>query len=104
MGAWSYTNRAGFILKGNTDNQDIGLLEVLWKVMEAVIGTRIKKTMNFYDVLHGFFEGRGTSISIMEIKLAQKLASVDQDPLFLVLLYLRKLYDNLHRGCLFQTL
>ena len=40
----------------------------------------------------------------MELKLAQELASVDQDPLLLVLLDLRKAYGNLYRGGLLQTL
>ena len=40
----------------------------------------------------------------MDLKLAQELASVDQHPLFLVLLDLIKTYDNLDWGRLLQTL
>ena len=37
------------IPKGNTDNQGIGILEVLWKVMEDIIDTRIKKAVESHD-------------------------------------------------------
>ena len=40
----------------------------------------------------------------MELKLAQELASMEQDPLSLVLLYLSKVYNNLDRRRLIQTL
>ena len=48
-----------FILihKGNVDNQGIGILEVLWKVMEAIIDALIKKAVASHDVLHGFCVG-----------------------------------------------
>ena len=72
--------------------------------MGVVIDTRIKKAVTFHDVLHGFHIGRGMGTSIMELKLAQDLASVDQDPIFLVFLDLRKSYDNLYHGYLLQTL
>ena len=42
--------------------------------------------------------------AILELKLAQELDSINQDPLFLVLLYLYKVYDTLERGCLLTTL
>ena len=40
----------------------------------------------------------------MDLKLAQELASVDQHPLFLVLLELSKTYDNLDWGRLLKSL
>ena len=55
------------IPKGNIHNEHIGILEVPWKVMESIIDTRIKKSMAIHCVLHGFFAGRGTRTSIMEL-------------------------------------
>ena len=46
----------------------------------------------------------GAGNSIMEIKIAQELSSVDQDPLLLLFLQLRKAYTNLEQGKLLQTL
>ena len=46
-------------------------MDVMWKVVEAVIYIRIKIVVQFHDVLHMFCAGTGTGIAIMEIKLAQ---------------------------------
>ena len=92
------------IPKDNTDTQGIRLLEILWKVVEAVIDTYIKKEVMFRDVLYGFFSGRVTGTDIIDLNLVQELARVDQEPLFLVFLHFYKSYDNLDRGRLLQTL
>ena len=49
--------------KGNADTWGIGILEVVWKVVEAVIDTWIKSVVQFYDVMHCFCAGRGTAIT-----------------------------------------
>ena len=43
------------ILKANVDNQGIGLIEVVWEVVEAVIDTQIKSVVQFKYILQGFF-------------------------------------------------
>ena len=43
-------------------------------------------------------------MSIMELKLAQELASIDQDPLFLIFLDLRKDYGTMDRDRILITL
>ena len=90
--------------KVNADTQGIGWFDVLWKVMESVINTQIKMVMNLHDVLHGFLASRVTGIAIMELKMVQELASIDQDPLFLVFLDLQKAYDTLDYSRLLHTL
>ena len=50
------------IPKGNEDTQGIGLLEVLWKVIEDIIDTLIKKEVMFHEALHRFCAGRGFRI------------------------------------------
>ena len=47
------------IPKINSDTSWIGFLKVLWKVVEAIIGTHIKKDVDFCDVFHGFSARRG---------------------------------------------
>ena len=42
------------IPKGNEDTQGIGLLEVVCNVVEAMIYTRIKTEVQYYNVLLGF--------------------------------------------------
>ena len=50
-----------------------------------------------HDVLHGFRAGRGMGTAILDLKLAQDISIIDQDPLFLVFLDLRKAYDIVDR-------
>ena len=69
-----------------------------------MIDTRIKKLVTLHKLLHGFCAGRGTGTAIMELKLAQDLAIMDQNPLFLLLPDLRKVYENLYRGWILKTL
>ena len=80
------------------------LIEVVWKVAEAVTDIQIKSVVKFHDVFHGFCAWRGTRTNIMELKVLQELEIVDQDPLLLVFLDLRKAYGKLYRGRLPNTL
>ena len=50
-----------------------------------------------------FCTGRGTGTATVELKLAQELASVYQDPILLIFLDLRKMYDNLDRVRILKT-
>ena len=79
-------------------------MEIVWKVVEVMIYNHIKTVVQFHDFLHGFCAGRGAGTAIMELKIVEYLASVDQDPLFLVFLDLRKSYDILDRWRLLQLL
>ena len=92
------------IPKGNTDTWLIGLLKTLWKVVEEINNTYMRTSISFHDVLHGFRAGKGTCISILDIKLAQELASVYKEPLLLVFIYLQKTYANVDRGRFLTTL
>ena len=92
------------IPKGNTDTRGIGLLGVVWKVVEAVIDTRIKTGVQFDDVSHGFVAERGARNAIIELKLSHDLEIMDQYSLFLVLIDLRKDCDNLEFGRLLKKL
>ena len=78
------------ITKGTTDTRGIGLLETLWNVVEVMINTRLRASLQIHNVFYGFRTGRGIGTAIMELKLTQELSSIDQDPLFLVFLDLRK--------------
>ena len=49
----------------------------------------------FHNILHGFWEGRGTGNAALEAKLLQQLMAMREEVLFEVLLDLRKAYDTL---------
>ena len=90
--------------KANVDIRGIGMIEALCKVLEAIIDTRIKTVVVLHDALHVFCTRRGTGAAMMEIKIAQDLASINQDSLFLVFLDICKAYETLERSQLIQEL
>ena len=64
------------IPKVNSDTQEKGLLEVIWKVMDAINDTRIKKSVKFHAILRGFCAGRGMGTDIVELNIVEDLTSV----------------------------
>jgi hypothetical protein len=82
---------------GGGDYRGIGLLDPIWKVVEKVMVARFS-VIKLHDCLHGGLPGRGTGTAIMEVKLQQQLAWVEQAPLYQIYLDLRKAYDALDQG------
>ena len=87
-----------------TKTRGIGLLETLWKVEEVLIDTYLHASLQLQDVLHGFRDRRGRGMSLQELNIYQEITSIDQDPLFLVFLDLRKAYDTVDQEHLIITL
>ena len=56
-----------------------------------------KKPIPLHDALHGFRQERGCGTGIMEAKLVQQLAFLEQCPLYRTFLDLRKAYDAMDR-------
>jgi hypothetical protein len=54
--------------------------------------------IQFHHSLHGFRQGRGTSIASIEAKFRIQLATLHQRPLYDIFLDLHKAYDSLDRG------
>ena len=85
------------IPKGNSgDYRGIGLLEVIWKLIERVLDERMS-AIEVHDSLHGFRAKRGGGTGIMEAKLAQQLAWIEQVPLYGIFIDLRKAFDAMDR-------
>ena len=80
--------------KPNGGTRGIGLLEVVWKLMEAIIDTRVKNAVQFHDCLHGFRAKRGTDTAIIEAKLIQQLASLFGVALFDCFIDLKEAFDS----------
>ena len=73
--------------KGEGDYRGIGLLDPCWKVVEKIMVCRLAAI--------GGLPKRGTGTAIIEVKLAQQLAWMEQEPLYQVFVDLRKAYDHL---------
>ena len=91
------------ITKGNMDTQGSGLLESLFKMVYPIINTRLRLSICLQDALNGFRTGRGTGTEILELNMAQELDIIDQDPMFLVFLYLCKAFGNVYCGHLLSV-
>jgi Reverse transcriptase (RNA-dependent DNA polymerase) len=87
------------IPKGVPDQyRGIALLEVIYKLISAIITKRINSNIHFHEAIHGFRKFRGTGTAIIEMKLRMQLAQRTTEPLFMIFLDLKKAYDTLDRG------
>ena len=84
------------IPKGGRDYWGIGLLEPIWKIVEQVMDKRLN-AIKLHESLHGHQNGRGTGTAIIEAKLAQQLAHLEQHPFFGIFLNLNKAFDAMDR-------
>jgi hypothetical protein len=90
--------------KGNSgDFRGIGLLDPVWKVMEKILDGRLAN-LECHDCLHGFLANRGCGTAILETKLAQQLAFLEQAPMYGGFIDLRKAFDAMDRGRCIQIL
>ena len=64
------------IPKGIKEYRGVGLVEVMWKVVAAILHLRLTTAVTYHDVLHDFWAGRGTGIATLEAKLLQQLAAM----------------------------
>ena len=91
--------RAMFLIpKGKKDYRGFGLVEVMWKVVAAILNHRLMDSITFHDFLHGFQEGCGTGTATLEAELLQQLAALREEVLYVIFLDLHKAYDTLYRS------
>ena len=69
------------LTKGKKYYHEICLVEVMWKVVVAIINIRLKASIAFHDFLRRFRVGRGTGTATLEAKLLQKLATLREEVL-----------------------
>ena len=86
------------ILKGGKEYRVIGLVEVMWKVVAAILHRRLTTAITYHDALHGFRAGRSTGTATLEAKLLQQLADMREEVLYVIFLDLTKAYDALDRS------
>ena len=86
------------IPKGKKDYRGIGLVEVMWKVVAAILNRRLTASITYHDFLHGLWAGCGTGTSTLEAKLPQQLSDLREEVLYVIFLDLHKAYDALERS------
>jgi hypothetical protein len=87
---------SGTITKGGGDYRSIGLLEPIWKIIERVMKVRLD-AIELHESLHGCRNKRGTGTAVIEAKLAQQLAHLEQTPFYGIFLDLKKAFDAINR-------
>ena len=78
------------IRKVKKEYRGIGLVEVTWKVVSAILHCRLTTAITYHDALHGFWAGRGTGTATLEAKLLHQLAAMREEVLYVILLDLSK--------------
>ena len=86
------------IPKRNKEYRGIGLVEVTWKVVAAILHFRLTTAIMYHDTLHGFRAGRSTGTATLEDKILQQLAAMREEVLYVIFLDLTKAYDALDRS------
>jgi hypothetical protein len=80
------------IPKGGGDYRGISLLEPIWKVIKRVMDKQLEAIV-LHDSLHGCCNGRGTGTAVIEAKLTQQLAHIEQTPFYGVFINLKKAFN-----------
>ena len=56
-------------------------MEVVWKVVAAILNLRLMASITYHDFLHVFRAGRGTVTATLEAKLLQQLVALREEVL-----------------------
>ena len=86
------------IPKGQQEYRGIRLVEVMWKVVAAILHCRLTASITYHDFLHGFWAGCGTGTATLEAKLLQHIAAMREEVMYVIFLDLHKAYDALDRS------
>ena len=86
------------IPKGGGDYHVIGLVEVVWKAVAAIINRRFTALTTYHEYLHGFWAGRGMGTVTLEVKLLHQVTAMSEEILHTIFLYLHKAYKTSDRS------
>ena len=92
------------IPKGVGGYHGIGLMEVVWKLVAAILNLWLTASITYHKFIHGFQAGHGTDTSTLDAKLIQQLAALRGEALYVIFLGLHKAYDTLDRDICLEIL
>ena len=85
------------IYNGRMEYYVIGLLELVWKVVVAILNLRLTASIAYQYFLHILQAGHGLGTTTLKAKLFQKLEAMRVEVLHVIFLDLHKAYDTLDR-------
>ena len=62
------------------------VVEVMWKVVAAILNHRLTASITFHDFLHIFRAGRDTCTATLEAKHLQELTALREEVMYVILL------------------
>ena len=92
------------ITKGKKYYRVIGLVEVMWKLVEEILNRRLTASINFHYFLHIFWLGCSTGTATIKANLLQELAALMEEVLYVIFSDLYKAYDALDRSSCLEIL
>ena len=72
------------IPKGKRYYCGIVIVEVMWKVVAAILNFRLTASITFHDFLHGFRAGFGMGTATLKAKLIQQLSALREYFLYVI--------------------
>ena len=75
-GGGGHVSGCGPGTQGGKYYRGIGLVDVMWKVVAAILNLQITASITFHNFLHKFRSGCGTGTATLEAKLLQQLAAL----------------------------
>ena len=73
------------ISKGNGEYHIIGLVEVIWKIIDTKIDQHMEDSIYLHDVLHSFRSQIRTGMNTLEVKTLQKIVGMRKYVLYEIL-------------------
>ena len=73
-------------------------MEVIWKVVAAILHRRLTASITYHDFLHVFRAGHGTGTATLKAKLLQQLVAMREEVLYVIFLDLHKAHYALDRS------
>ena len=92
------------LLKGGKNYHGIGLFDVVWKAVTVLLNFCFATSITYHESLHGFWSGRGTGTTSLEIKLLQKVMAIREEALYIIFLDIHTVYYDLERSRLLDIL
>ena len=78
------------ISKEGGEYRGIGLVEVIWKAVAAILNRRLTAAITYHDFLHVFRAGRSTGTATLDLKLLQQVSALREKVLHMIFLDLHK--------------
>ena len=78
------------IPEGGGEYRGIGLVEVIWKVVAAILNCCFTTAIIYHNLLHGFQAGSSTGTITLEVNPLQQVVALREAVIHAILLELQK--------------